>query len=29
MERVLGMYEIVTATDPEGVPDDPEVGGLW
>jgi NADH-quinone oxidoreductase subunit I len=29
MERVLGMYEIVTATDPEGVPDDPEIGGLW
>jgi NADH-quinone oxidoreductase subunit I len=29
MERVLGMYEVVTATDPEGVPDDPEIGGLW
>ena len=29
MERVLGMYDITTATNPEGVLDDPEVGGLW
>jgi hypothetical protein len=29
MERALGMYEITTATNPEGVPDDDEIKGLW